>query len=1700
MAPRLQNPFALTVILLIFFALLAPVFAETTSYEKELLEIQELLEEGEDKQAFLRLSQLRGGGAWAVMIAKNDPEVYLQALEGLQGPEVALIRADLSLARKNPSGALQIFREVARTTRGSGYPVSGENLPSYFLLEPFTVGPGSYRDNWLIRRLMGLGALEEAEREYARIWSLHKKRRQSQFDGLGLQFVIDYSKFLSERGKGELADSVLLEALSTLNLDRSIDMERQHKVGWLFPGSSFRPGVGRREFLKQALDQLGSQAIAKVRAEGVGLRTLAELQSLSGNSEQALSLELRYIESLDTNNFSKHFRRGLIYQTHGHPKLAKSEFTKASELYSSVLKQKVNLPDPEIDQMLFHSLGNYARWAMEGDELPNHDLKCHLGDRILSLEERPSPETIFERSLLSFAGGEPTYFHTKDYSLRNLEASAHSLKREKEFFEWMKSTAENEESLPAARASLYKRLNDNTNYQKFGVLAAEDFIQKLEAKPPNRRDKEQLTRAKIQALRLRGDGWSEPCKRLAYDANPTPESATALLHYYGETKRRHSFDELTAEVLKRDGPLKQYWESYKGEEGRPGGSSSYQEDRGNGLLATLICYGSKKTLAQVKQFCSNYPASPASRQLARLNTPKQPVAALLNQPANCAIVAPSGHVTGLVADDNYLYLGTSWGVDVFTLEGERVGKVALGGKTQDMVVHKGILWVACSSGLARVEPVSWRVKHNKLNQYERARRSGTSQEKEEPRAESVESLGICGENLWMKNGSKLYRLDLTQDKLTCYRSSDFPGEKHPLFQDGKHLWLGHLRMALTDDSYDEILFDGKPVLPFAVVDGKIWGMVKNERTPIVVIVEPDGLSVSPVDMLGDRRDLRSLQHIGHWKGFSIFGDGHRFWRYEDGQLKRILGLSLRRSRAISELDGFVLAKRKLTVPLPDGRIAFLRYGRLHIAQPDPQSEKNSLARTDGLPEGQYKSLLSDGKTTWIQASDGLVEMSEGGRTLAYTSADGIPNSLTGMLKLKERLYFASGSRVVIFHLENRIFTLHTLPGIHGTIRSLQEQNGRIRLTYQRDSKGPIRVISVDPLSLEWELQPDDPEEPEERRWSPKKMPILGLSSPKPKSLDSKEFHLGHGVVVHPRSWTPRPHELALDIEFSSQLQATLKKRNRRIEVKTVEDLENYLDTSDPSVRRRAISAVPYLRLADFLPSLSRAVNDLDTGVRFNLVKEVGRSTAAQATSILNELAQDKDRRVKAFANYELFVRGLPADFESIIAYAQGGSSLGEREELGLLVKHKDLSRTIPILIALHPEADEIRQSLATRLQTEPGLVYLFFSFHRPLEREFAFDVLHRAGEQLLPELSKHFDSDNLAHRIRSAEIATYLGSEEGEEILLGLLSSADFATQGQVLKALRHSGSSLSVPTLIQRYHSVKARGHALRVEKTEPSKKGEQLLDGLGVAKSRDSVWRTTREPSARDFLGAILSIGTSECQPFLRQLLTSESGEFREVGIVSVLGEAEDEQVAPNLKLLHELEKDPELKVAASFAMHRLDSKIGRERIEELLNSDKPSLIKKAVKAFEEETDSIQDLLRASLEKTTSINDLSFPERNYREMSELEKTLCGTWDQYGDHGGELHFVGRAKLGIEDGKFVTHPVTAKEQIAGIPASDTYAHRYDGINWHFVEKWGQFGPGHFRLKRQDNGDFEGYYFVVGGNKQRVVLRRVGSPTSQTPKP
>ena len=362
--------------------------------EAPFQQAQKLEREGEEKEAFLAYLVIPGAEYAAVRLSRPKAEAFLEVVRGdLKGPggvfrpRAKLVEADLLLALGRKGEALACYRAfIAKIGRQPGeswdrgfvprehYPVEPPSrFQAHQLVQPFTLGPGSHRDNWLIRRLIALDAWEDARGEFARIWEIHRTRarphvatipvyqppaqpggkpewknekrlfRPAGFDGRGLQFAIDYAYFLKRREKLDEALAVLMEPLLLVDMDRNPNLtgagqtvaegeaegypERPARTvhGFrLSPLWGASGGVSRKEFIRLAFGEFKTAgrkvelvaALVKQIDQGrnAARRVLARVRLHQGNLPGCLALELAYIERGGLDELSAAYRRGLVYE------------------------------------------------------------------------------------------------------------------------------------------------------------------------------------------------------------------------------------------------------------------------------------------------------------------------------------------------------------------------------------------------------------------------------------------------------------------------------------------------------------------------------------------------------------------------------------------------------------------------------------------------------------------------------------------------------------------------------------------------------------------------------------------------------------------------------------------------------------------------------------------------------------------------------------------------------------------------------------------------------------------------------------------------------------------------------------------------------------------------------------------------------------------------------------------------------------------------------------------------------------------------------------------------------------------------------------------------------------------------------------------------------------------------------------------
>jgi HEAT repeat protein len=383
------------------------------------------LEQDEQLQAaFLKYLSVPGGESAAVTLVRPQAREFLTLLAA-QGAAIPaarrrLIEAELLLATRDTAGALAAFRDVATkiaTKDEQGWEQGLLPRDQYFVEPPngedrgwggatvFSVGPGSHRDNWLLRRFLALEAWDDAGREFARVWQLHREATQpfvvrlpmkydlqgqpteferrlvapAGFNGAGLQFALDYAFFLQRRDDADRARAVLIEAALLIDMDRDPN-HAVSKMGTLArplrdneePGRAGVPilrsvefafrgggiGVTRTSFLRLAFGTLKNagheaellNALTKPIEAGNNRlrRVLAQVRLQQGDPDGARQLELDYIAAAKFDALTTAYRRALVFDASQKVREAAAEFENVLTLLDrdDTNPATWNLPDP----------------------------------------------------------------------------------------------------------------------------------------------------------------------------------------------------------------------------------------------------------------------------------------------------------------------------------------------------------------------------------------------------------------------------------------------------------------------------------------------------------------------------------------------------------------------------------------------------------------------------------------------------------------------------------------------------------------------------------------------------------------------------------------------------------------------------------------------------------------------------------------------------------------------------------------------------------------------------------------------------------------------------------------------------------------------------------------------------------------------------------------------------------------------------------------------------------------------------------------------------------------------------------------------------------------------------------------------------------------------------------------------------------
>ena len=659
------------------------------------------------------------------------------------------------------------------------------------------------------------------------------------------------------------------EAVSEpLKAGQASDYPLRRQYAERFPFHWGRGGVSRKEFVRLAygvFKEAGQQAdlvatLEKKIAAGENRlrRVLARVRFHEGKTDEALALELAYIERGDFDPITAACRQGMAYEEASRPADAAAAYERALVLPF----QPPRLPDAE------ETIAESPQQAMAF--IPRGVGQTTSRAGLLNKLERlygalGKPERAFELALEQLEAQPAMIAGVSgvEQALRRAEA----LGRQAAFRNWATGQIARAKD-PAALAALHWALKDyaacardlaeqakgaSPQSARYGIETWLDRFRKVgkaetrimlaaivEADPKN-------ARARLELLDLtdRIDGPEviaafesllETDATFAFahgkgDYNRTRfrnyfDLAYRLMRLYQKSGERAKFATLGMRIAAGKPPFGKWWEQdpaqyqYRDE-------NNWPEDV-NACLALLVDEADPAALAGLDDLWKPLPDCPAKRQLARRLAGGLPAAkpadiGWQHLPAGVRLLASSANVLALARDEKYVYVGHPWGVEIYDPAGEPVTRIALGEPVEALASAGGAVWAGTPRGLFKIEPGTWAVAHLWLHgDVEPRNRYGADNK--------VYVLVPDGDELWigLRNVQRLNTRTMT---LRAFSLRELHSDRwigvNQIVPDGEYVWAGSrdalLRYDRAADAWDRIEFGKRPLGFIGVIDGKVFG-------------------------------------------------------------------------------------------------------------------------------------------------------------------------------------------------------------------------------------------------------------------------------------------------------------------------------------------------------------------------------------------------------------------------------------------------------------------------------------------------------------------------------------------------------------------------------------------------------------------------------------------------------------------------------------------------------------------------------------------------------------------------------------------------------------------------------------------------------------------------------------------------------------
>lgn len=916
----MKAPFALAFLCGLLFArggaaqttALAPPPHSTVSPELRILQqrhealqaARQLEQAAQVTKAFQAYLAIPGAEHLAAALLRRDPAACGPLLETAllaapTHPSYLLLKGEGSLATGDKVGALQAYRHAARVPAPSGAyfveppppTADSPHLPQQLLI-PFSLGPGSHRDNWLLRRFIALEAWDDASTEFARIQAMHRTAAgDGQYTAQGLQFALDHAFFLQRRERTADALNLLQDAILRIDLDRRPPYAQQFGSFGGFAGSS---GIARREFIRLAYGQFKAAArepalITAVQARidaghNPARRLMARLLLHQQKPDDALALELMYIEKATFNPLSTAIRRGSLYDDFKKLPEAAAAYEKALAMPPAPLQ----VPDPDEPDRA----GPYQQMPQAAAEPalsinPAADLLHRLQRLYSALGRTDQLLQVFLRQLEL-----ETHNFADDRLLQQASAAFQAAGQQDRFSTWVKNRLAAHPLPPATRANLCAvisdipglisaladaaragQLNDNLydewrrRMQSRGEATFRSFLTAIvEAAPRHTRARLDLLNlqnqldgpAAVAALEAILEGDAPPAfARYKGSHNSTEfrsyfDLAYRLMRLYEKQRQHDRLVALGLRIARGDKPF-----AYP--DLSPFTSRDFNDvpEHANAALALAIAHADETAREALAAALRNSPWEPARNQLARLRAPaSQPAEpkpfGWANLPPGVQLLAANENVLALARDAQYLFAGHPWGVAIYRHDGTPVTRVAIEDAALSLCVMDDALWVGGAMGLHRVDLHNWSVAYMPCDQ---------DVTRPDPDMRDFYN-GVCAvardaDLLWIGTRRNIRSYNPATRELRIYSQEDLGLGAHAdwnrfLFTDDA-VWAasnaGLRRFDRHTRRWDAPTPAGdKPVTLIGLIDGQLWGEVwlNDQLRARPALIDARTLAVTPI--------------------------------------------------------------------------------------------------------------------------------------------------------------------------------------------------------------------------------------------------------------------------------------------------------------------------------------------------------------------------------------------------------------------------------------------------------------------------------------------------------------------------------------------------------------------------------------------------------------------------------------------------------------------------------------------------------------------------------------------------------------------------------------------------------------------------------------------------------------------------------------